>query len=231
MTEIRELRPNSSTEPTRAISIHIAREHLIQSFGLKPDLWQEEHRDAFFNRDNKSFSMANPLTPEMWLALDAVIDCKLEGTIRNLYLKAKAHELIILTAMLFNDINRPGHSSALASDERDRRLISIAAHIYRRELHNPPSIEELSRRIGMNRNKLTLGFRTLYGSTPAEYSRNIRLRWAERRLIEGIAINQVSLEAGYDSISAFSRAFKSRYGYSPSEVITGSMQADFNNYS
>lgn len=217
-TEILQLRTHSTTVPTRAVSIHIHRDHLVETFGLNPDLWLKEYRDAFFNRSKLTLSVASPLTPDMWLALDSLLDCSFEEPIRTMYLKAKTMELLMLTVVQLNNISRPGSSGKLSSNERDQRLIDIAALIYRRELHNPPSIDELSRRIGINRNKLTSGFRSCFGATPAEYSRNLRLEWATRRLADGVAIGQVAAETGYDSLAAFSRAYRQHYGYAPSET-------------
>ncbi|WP_448955017.1 helix-turn-helix transcriptional regulator [Labrys neptuniae] len=218
ITEIRQLRPEASTKATRAISIHIARDHLVESFGLRPDFWRSEYRDAFFNVDGSSLSIATPLTPEMWMILDALIDCNFEEPTRSIYLRAKAVELLVLTVAQFNNFDFPGGTAGLTPAARDQRLIDIAALIYRRELSNPPSIDELSRRIGLNRNKLTSGFQSAFGTTPAEYSRQLRLEWAARRLSEGLDIRQVAIEVGYDSVAAFGRAFRQYYGRVPSEL-------------
>ncbi|MGO4338679.1 helix-turn-helix domain-containing protein [Labrys sp. KB_33_2] len=218
VTEIRQLRPSASTIATRAICIHIARDHLVGSFGLRPDFWRDEYRDAFFNVGASSLSIATPLTPEMWIILDALIDCKFDEPIRSIYLKAKAVELLALTVVQFNNFDLPGGTAQLASAARDQRLIDIAALIYRRELNNPPSVEELSRRVGINRNKLTAGFQSAFGLTPADFSRRLRLEWAARRLSEGLDIRQAAAEVGYDSVPAFGRAFRQHHGRVPSEL-------------
>lgn len=170
------------------------------------------------NREAPSLSISTPLTPEMWVTIDALLDCDFEEPVRNIYLKAKAVELLSLTVLQFNGFDRPGGGAGFSSADREQRLIDVASHIYRREISNPPSIEELSRRVGLNRNKLTNGFRTSFGMTPAEYSRKLRLEWATRRLSEGLDLKQVAIEAGYDSIAAFGRAFRQRYGRVPSSA-------------
>lgn len=215
ITEIRQLRPAASIKPSRAVAIHVSRDHLIETFGLRPDLWREEYRNAFIGGGAPSLSIGMPLTPEMWITIDAVLDCDFDEPIRNNYLKAKAVELLALTVVQFNGFDRPGGIVSLGSADRDQRLINIASLIYRREINNPPSIDELSRRVGLNRNKLTTGFRSSFGITPAEYSRRLRLDWAARRLSEGLDVRQVAIEAGYDSVAAFGRAFRQRYGRVP----------------
>ncbi|MGJ4860752.1 helix-turn-helix domain-containing protein [Labrys sp. La1] len=217
-TEIRQLRPASSTRATRAVAIHIARDHLVGTFGLRPDLWRDEYRDAFFNTETSALSIATPLTPEMWMIIDAMIDCQFDAPVRNIYLRAKATELLALSVVQFNNFDLPGGTTRLAPVARDQRLIDIAALIYRRELSNPPSIDALSRRIGINRNKLTSGFHSAFGMTPAEYSRRLRLERAERRLSEGLDVRRVAAEVGYDSAAAFGRAFRQHFGRAPSEI-------------
>lgn len=207
------LRPSTA----RGVAIHIARDHLLGSFGLRPQYWREEYRDAFFRKGGASLSLNAPLTAEMWTILDSMIDCGFDEPMRSNYLRAKAIELLTQAVVEFNGIDLPGRLAGLGSLATDQRLIDIAAHIYRRELRHPPSVNEMSRRVGINRNKLTSGFRAMFGKTPAEYSRQIRLEWAARRLSEGLNIRNAAAEAGYDSVAAFGRAFHEHFGYAPSD--------------
>jgi AraC-like DNA-binding protein len=47
----------------------------------------------------------------------------------------------------------------------------------------------------------------------------LRLGWAARRLSEGLDVGQAAAEAGYDSVAAFGRAFRQRYGHAPSGPV------------
>jgi AraC family transcriptional activator of pyochelin receptor len=199
----------------KGAAIFIRRDRLVDQFGLTPRMWREEFRNGF-NDTRSSLSIEIPLTAEMWHIVDALIDCKFEEPVRSLYLAAKATELLVLTVVQFNSFARSGRTSALGQVGREQRLIETAALIYRSEISRPPSIESLTRRVGLNRNKLTGGFRAAFGVTPAEYSRGIRLDWAARRLSEGVDVGQVAVEVGYDSIAAFGRAFRQHHGYAPS---------------
>ncbi len=200
---------------TRGACIFIKRDRLVDQFGLLPRMWREEFRNAFMEK-RSSLSIEIPLTAEMWHIIDAFFDCKFEEPVRSLYLEAKATELLALTVVQFNSFARPGGTLALAPAGREQLLVETAALIYRSELNQPPSIETLTRRIGLNRNKLTAGFLSAFGVTPAEYSRRIRLEWAAQRLSEGVEVGQVAVEVGYDSIAAFGRAFRQYHGYVPS---------------
>lgn len=199
----------------RGASIFVEREQLIEYFGLQPDLWREGYRTALSQQ--ASMSVEVPLTPEMWLIVEALNKCCLSEPIRSRYLVAKATELLTLAVVQFNNLARPRTTAGLGRSAREQRLIEAAALVYRQELSDPPSIEALSRRLGLNRNKLTDGFQSALGMSPAAYSRKMRLDWAARRLSEGLDVSQAAVEVGYESAAAFSRAFKRQFGHAPSK--------------
>jgi AraC family transcriptional regulator len=61
-------------------------------------------------------------------------------------------------------------------------------------------------------------FTAQVGESAASYIRRLRLERAGRKLRMGaVDITEVALAAGYDSHTAFSKAFKQQFGVSPSE--------------
>jgi AraC family transcriptional regulator len=61
-------------------------------------------------------------------------------------------------------------------------------------------------------------FTATMGESSISYIRRMRLERAGRKLRMGaVDITEVALAAGYESHAAFSKAFKQRYGFSPSE--------------
>jgi AraC family transcriptional regulator len=61
-------------------------------------------------------------------------------------------------------------------------------------------------------------FTTCVGENIASYVRRVRMQRAGRKLRMGaVYITEVALAAGYDTHSAFSKAFKQHFGLSPSE--------------
>ena len=61
-------------------------------------------------------------------------------------------------------------------------------------------------------------FTATTGESSVSYVRRMRLERAGRKLRMGaVDITEVALAAGYDTHAAFSKAFKQRFGFSPSD--------------
>lgn len=61
-------------------------------------------------------------------------------------------------------------------------------------------------------------FLAVSGITPGEYRRRRRLTLAARDLLSGAKIIDIALKYGYESPSAFSRAFRSQHGITPEKA-------------
>jgi AraC-like DNA-binding protein len=106
---------------------------------------------------------------------------------------------------------RPGWLSALADKHMS---IAIAS------MHNDPgypwTLQSLAERVGMSRSVFALHFRETVGSTPMEYLTRWRMLLAADRLknsSDGLSVIAQSL--GYESESAFGKAFRRLMGCSP----------------
>ncbi|NIB45028.1 helix-turn-helix transcriptional regulator [Pseudomaricurvus alkylphenolicus] len=82
---------------------------------------------------------------------------------------------------------------------------------------NPHSLDELSREIGLNRRKLTEGFKGLFGTTVHEYLLRQRMAKAAEMLRQGVSAKKAAYQVGYMEQSSFTRAFKRHYGVLPRE--------------
>lgn len=60
-------------------------------------------------------------------------------------------------------------------------------------------------------------FQSIYGTTPRQFLRDIRMLRAKVLIKKGVSIAQVCMEVGYDSLPTFSTAFKKGTGYSPGQ--------------
>jgi AraC-like DNA-binding protein len=80
----------------------------------------------------------------------------------------------------------------------------------------PPGTIELARQVGLNRNALQAGFKTMFGTTVFGYVREQRLNMA-RVLIEEhrLGAAEAGYKVGFASPPAFSSAYKRRFGHPP----------------
>jgi len=82
-----------------------------------------------------------------------------------------------------------------------------------------PRLNDLARQMGTNEYKLKYGFKQLYGTTIFRFLIKERLRKA-RTLIQHstLTIKQIIQMTGFKSKTHFSRAFKDKYGMSPTDL-------------
>lgn len=81
------------------------------------------------------------------------------------------------------------------------------------------SIDEMASIAGQSRSTFIRRFRGRTGLAPAAYLTNWRLALAARRIrFEETTVEKVAVDTGFGSAASFSRAFKRRYGVSPTEM-------------
>ncbi len=85
------------------------------------------------------------------------------------------------------------------------------------DLEGDLSLEALSAAADFSRFHFHRQFSALYGVSPYQYIQALRLKRAAYRLAyRDDSLLDIALEGGYDSHEAFSRAFKKRFGQTPS---------------
>jgi len=60
-------------------------------------------------------------------------------------------------------------------------------------------------------------FQRVYGVTPRQYLRDLRISKAKDLLKRGLPVTRVCFDVGYESLPTFSSTFKRGTGYSPSD--------------
>ncbi|MCG8551239.1 MAG: AraC family transcriptional regulator [Desulfobacterales bacterium] len=153
------------------------------------------------------------LTPLMKGILHQMRNCPYQGVTRRFFMEGKAMELLAHKLEQLNPGNGSRESSVKSSDvERVHHAAQLLVH----DLENPPDIMTLSRKSGLNRNKLHYCFRDVFGLSPFEYLRNQRLQTAMLLLQDGeFTVTQAALMVGYTNLSYFAKVFKSTFGIAP----------------
>lgn len=139
-----------------------------------------------------------------------------QGAMSRLYIEAKVMEIVALYANHLT-AETPSDQPNLTHDDIERLHQAKAMLLSR--LDDPPSLLELARAVCLNDYKLKVGFKAVFGATVFGMLYDHRMAQA-RDLIESrhYSITEVALKVGYRSPSAFSAAFKRKYGVTPSDV-------------
>lgn len=84
---------------------------------------------------------------------------------------------------------------------------------------NPVSLNQLARLAGRSVSSFRRDFLSIYNMPPSRWIRLKRLEKAQQMLTAtNMSVTNICYELGFESIAHFSRVFKSRFGYSPSEL-------------
>ena len=153
---------------------------------------------------------------ETYLILKQIIACPYHGEIRRLFLEAKALELV---ALKLAEMGEMGQSDLSGWTQRDSERVREAYQVLLDRIEHPPSLGDLSRRVGINRNKLNRGFKRIYGDTVFNVLRNIRLYNAWEFLLNSeMTLVEIALTVGYNNQANFTNAFRRYFGKTPNTV-------------
>jgi len=200
----------------RGLLIACDRQHLIDRYGLNVDRVPAGYGPIFLSSNGMAVSFKLPTSLTITIPADQIISCKYGEPLRSLYIKSKAVEIICAVVSEINSCSLR-KTLRIRSDRSKIQAIEAAATIYRNEIHNSPTIEQLSFRVGLNRNQLTSGFRELFGITPHAYANVVRMEEARELLLKGqLSVSEIARRVGYEGYSSFSRAYSAHFGHAPS---------------
>ena len=181
----------------------------------------KEEKEIYTNHLN---SLLNPksdyvegpsfyMTAEMQNAVSKIFRTNYTGTLRKLFLQSQITELL---AHFFAHLSNDKKDKIKASE---KEKLYNAKDIISNNIATPPTLNELSKMIGLNNNKLKKNFKELFGVPVFKYLQNERLKKAQELLRNSeMNIQEVSWFVGYESVSSFSNAFLKKFGFRPSEV-------------
>ncbi|AFL52204.1 transcriptional regulator GlxA family with amidase domain [Sinorhizobium fredii] len=110
-------------------------------------------------------------------------------------------------------------------EARDPELAG-AIRLMERTLERPMTVAALARRLAISQRKLELLFAKGLSISPGAYYLRLRLQVAHRLVRDsGIPMRDIALRCGFDSLSAFSRAYRREYGASPLKMRSANRAA------
>ncbi len=141
------------------------------------------------------------------------------GLLRKLFLEGKALHLLYLQLSFYGEDEQANFQRPKLK-EGDLRAIRKARNLLLSAMSNPPTIPVLAKEVGINEQKLKVGFKKLFNKTINTFLLHARLARAKELIEEGeLSIGQVSFEVGYTNKGYFARKFKDYYGLLPVDYL------------
>jgi len=208
-------RQTRSAPHWRAVCLYFRPILLEHVFGVH-DGWGDAPWAWLGAREEAARSMEFPLSPLELVAINDVFACSLEGPLRRSYMNAKAIELFTL-AIAHLGVSS-AHSKTQFLSRADQLRISKVRDVLTLEMDRQLTLGQLAARVGVNRSKLAMGFKYLFGMSVQAYWRELRLCRARELLeFERLPVSEVAAIVGYADIACLTRAFDKRFGVSPKE--------------
>lgn len=177
---------------------------------------------TFLSKENKDrkYYKDGRISPSMAIVLNQLMNYNLHPTIKPLYFKAKAYELLSLY------FNRPADADVeqcpFLADEDNVSKIKKAKQIIISRMAEPPTLQQLADEINLPLNKLKEGFKQIYGDSVFSFLFDYKMEVARQLLATGSHnVNEVGLKVGYSTSSHFIAAFKKKFGTTPKKFLMG----------
>ena len=181
---------------------------------------QEAGYITFLSEDNKDkkYYKDGVISPSMAIVLNQLINFNLNNSIKHLYFKAKAYELLSLYFNRSEDADI--EQCPFLVDETNVIKIRKAKDIIISKMAAPPTLQELADEIGLSLKKLKEGFKQIYGDSVFSFLFDYKMEVARKLLEAGNDnVNEVGHKVGYSTSSHFIAAFKKKYGTTPKKYV------------
>ena len=160
--------------------------------------------------------LSYPRSPALAEAAARMLNNPYRGVLGDIYLESCALAQVAEIARLANDRAGTRCSPSLTRRQSDR--VHRAREILDQRIVDPPSMQDLSRQVGINATSLRAEFHQAYGMTVFGYVREQRLQLARALLrTRDLPVSAIGYQVGFGNPGAFATAYRRRFGQSPSQ--------------
>lgn len=189
----------------QSIVVMVKPELLISLTGRNPIVIEPDKKTPFFIHRGK---------PNQQISL-------LANQLANLAAPQNRQPLLINSVALeflhwqLNTFNPEAKKDILSA--RERKQLEQARDFLLSDLSTPPTIETMSKRVGLNQCKLKQGFKLLFSKSIYAYFLSERMKKA-RYLLYNNSVTETAIIMGYSNVSHFSSAFRKQFGLLPKDA-------------
>lgn len=169
--------------------------------------------DSFWQDAKNSIGQTILHAPELESIYQRIERCRLTGAVFDTWLRGQG---LSAAAYILDLVQQYSSHQPVYLDHSDLMAIENAKALIKASLKNTPTIPELCKSVGMNKNKLQRGFRLTEGKSIAEYIRILRMERALDLLEDStLSILEVAKEVGYHGVSNFYHTFQQTFWETP----------------
>ena len=162
-----------------------------------------------------------PNSPALAEAAARMLNNPYRGVLGDLYLESCALAQLAEIARLANEQAGTRCTPSLSRRQCDR--VQRAREILDQRLADPPSMDALSKQVGINATSLRAEFHQAYGLSVFAYVREQRLQLARALLrAKDQPVSAIGYRVGFGNPGAFATAYRRRFGHSPRQEQTAS---------
>lgn len=159
------------------------------------------------------------LPSELRTIVAAIRDCVLPEPWRSTHRSAKCIELLSTTFLRIVEGDLVPLAGAGQLSARDSQRIVAAKRMIDERWGEKMTLDLIARACGLNRAKLTRGFRDMFACTVADALTDRRLGAARQMLIAtDLPVSSIGYRCGYLNNASFTRAFSRQFGATPSSL-------------
>ena len=196
-------------KPTMQLRFALNKSWLDRYFG-------EVRTAQLFNTNGTQLLSYQPISPQAMCAAQQLLNYNTARETSRLFMHGQAMSLLAFELIPLSEDKR---RNLTRWDRKDAAFAKLARDILLNEFKNPPSIEQLSRRVGTNQCKLKQLFHHFFNNTPYGLLLEIRMTNAYQLLESTQCLVSVAAEmVGYSHASNFSNAFIKYFGISPKAI-------------
>jgi AraC-like DNA-binding protein len=153
------------------------------------------------------------MTPEMQTIVDSLFNIQYQGKTKMMFFRSQ------ITTLLSHFFGQLAGLKTMKINPQERNQLDLAKDILLNNIDNPPSLTELSKKIGLNTFRLKKDFKAYFGVPVFKYLQNERLNLAHKMIRnQDATVQEAAWHVGYESLSSFSNAFEKKFGYRPSQI-------------
>ncbi|MEM8540032.1 MAG: AraC family transcriptional regulator [Pseudomonadota bacterium] len=167
------------------------------------------------------------------LSIGQADEALMDALHRYLEISDKPSELAVLGPLIHKEIHfrllmapNGGMLRQLLARDSHASRISKAIDLIRQEYRTALAVADLSKAANMSASSFHEHFKSITGTTPLQYQKDLRLIEAKQRLSIGEqSVATIAYDVGYESATQFSREYVRKFGASPREDIGRSLIA------